>query len=289
MPAASSASEPRNCGPHATKLLVGETRRHRPLVQDVVPRNDLPRHAEVVQAGERDRAVGDVKHRRQETDREQQLHVLLPLPRTFSLPVPSARVFYARARAPLVWRGAPHRRARLGDAVAWPRASSTLEGHASRGRTPRPGRRGGGPPSRRRGRHCSRHRGPEQARFDEILVFVYRPGHRTMLRRVQWTREHGFVEDVYRRAAHLPVGAEPVPPGVLTSRSSSAARGARFAAVAVFRLPAAGLRVPRRPTLPRRRARHPAAATRWTPVASRDRRPRRPARCAHRFRPASAA
>ena len=38
---------------------------------------------------------------------------------------------------------------------------------------------------------------PEQARFDEILVFVYRPGHRTMLRRVQWTRAHGFVEDVY--------------------------------------------------------------------------------------------
>jgi hypothetical protein len=38
---------------------------------------------------------------------------------------------------------------------------------------------------------------PEQLRFDEILVFIYRPGDRTMLRRVQWTREHGFVEDVY--------------------------------------------------------------------------------------------
>jgi hypothetical protein len=38
---------------------------------------------------------------------------------------------------------------------------------------------------------------PEQARFDEILVFVTRPGLRMMLRRVQWTREHGFVEDVY--------------------------------------------------------------------------------------------
>jgi hypothetical protein len=38
---------------------------------------------------------------------------------------------------------------------------------------------------------------PERPRFDEILVFVYRPGHRTMLRRVQWTRERGFVEDVY--------------------------------------------------------------------------------------------
>ncbi|MCC7243376.1 MAG: hypothetical protein IT180_15735 [Acidobacteria bacterium] len=38
---------------------------------------------------------------------------------------------------------------------------------------------------------------PEQPRFDEILVFIYRPGSRVMARRVQWTRAHGFVEDVY--------------------------------------------------------------------------------------------
>ncbi|MEZ5283693.1 MAG: hypothetical protein R2712_02560 [Vicinamibacterales bacterium] len=39
--------------------------------------------------------------------------------------------------------------------------------------------------------------GPEQPRFDEILVFVYRPGDPDMQRRVQWTRSHGYVEDVY--------------------------------------------------------------------------------------------
>lgn len=38
---------------------------------------------------------------------------------------------------------------------------------------------------------------PEQPRFTEILVFFHRPGHRDMLRRVQWTREHGYVETVY--------------------------------------------------------------------------------------------
>ncbi|MGE0460615.1 MAG: hypothetical protein AB7Q16_04530 [Vicinamibacterales bacterium] len=39
--------------------------------------------------------------------------------------------------------------------------------------------------------------GPEQPRFDEILVFFHSPGRRDMLRRVQWTREHGYVETVY--------------------------------------------------------------------------------------------
>lgn len=38
---------------------------------------------------------------------------------------------------------------------------------------------------------------PEQPRFDEILVFVYRPERHVMLRRVQWTRQHGYVESVY--------------------------------------------------------------------------------------------
>jgi hypothetical protein len=38
---------------------------------------------------------------------------------------------------------------------------------------------------------------PEQARFEEILVFVNRPGRRDMLRRVQWTPQHGYVETVY--------------------------------------------------------------------------------------------
>ncbi len=37
----------------------------------------------------------------------------------------------------------------------------------------------------------------EQPRFDEILVFFHSPGRRDMLRRVQWTREHGYVETVY--------------------------------------------------------------------------------------------
>ena len=39
--------------------------------------------------------------------------------------------------------------------------------------------------------------GPERARFGEILVFVNRPGRRDMLRRVQWTPEHGYVQTVY--------------------------------------------------------------------------------------------
>jgi len=38
---------------------------------------------------------------------------------------------------------------------------------------------------------------PEQPRFDEILVFIYPPGRHLMLRRVQWTPQHGYVEDVY--------------------------------------------------------------------------------------------
>ena len=38
---------------------------------------------------------------------------------------------------------------------------------------------------------------PEQPRFDEILIFVNRPGRRDMLRRVQWTPQHGYVETVY--------------------------------------------------------------------------------------------
>ena len=44
-------------------------------------------------------------------------------------------------------------------------------------------------------RHISE---PEQPRFDEILVFIYQPGRREMLRRVQWTSHHGYVEDIYR-------------------------------------------------------------------------------------------
>ena len=38
---------------------------------------------------------------------------------------------------------------------------------------------------------------PEQPRFTEILVFFHHPGRRDMVRRVQWTREHGYVETVY--------------------------------------------------------------------------------------------
>lgn len=39
--------------------------------------------------------------------------------------------------------------------------------------------------------------GSESARFDEILVFFYPVRSQTLLRRVQWTPQHGFVEDVY--------------------------------------------------------------------------------------------
>jgi hypothetical protein len=38
---------------------------------------------------------------------------------------------------------------------------------------------------------------PESARFDEILVFFHDPATHSLLRRVQWTPRHGFVEDVY--------------------------------------------------------------------------------------------
>lgn len=38
---------------------------------------------------------------------------------------------------------------------------------------------------------------PERGRFAEILVFISRRGHRDMLRRVQWTPQHGYEETVY--------------------------------------------------------------------------------------------
>lgn len=38
---------------------------------------------------------------------------------------------------------------------------------------------------------------PVQPRFTEILVFFHRPGTLALRRRVQWTREHGYVETVY--------------------------------------------------------------------------------------------
>ena len=38
---------------------------------------------------------------------------------------------------------------------------------------------------------------PERERFDEILVFVNRPGRRDMLRRVQWTKRQGYQEIVF--------------------------------------------------------------------------------------------
>ena len=38
---------------------------------------------------------------------------------------------------------------------------------------------------------------PVQPRFTEILVFFHRPGGHDLRRRVQWTREHGYVETVY--------------------------------------------------------------------------------------------
>lgn len=39
---------------------------------------------------------------------------------------------------------------------------------------------------------------PARARVDEILVYVYPPGRRDLLRRVQWTPRHGYVETRYR-------------------------------------------------------------------------------------------
>jgi hypothetical protein len=39
--------------------------------------------------------------------------------------------------------------------------------------------------------------GPAQPRFTEILVFFHRPGRTELRRRVQWTREHGYIETVY--------------------------------------------------------------------------------------------
>jgi hypothetical protein len=38
---------------------------------------------------------------------------------------------------------------------------------------------------------------PERGRFGEILVFINHPGRRDMLRRVQWTPQHGYIETVY--------------------------------------------------------------------------------------------
>ena len=38
---------------------------------------------------------------------------------------------------------------------------------------------------------------PVQPRFTEILVFFHRPGGQELRRRVQWTRDHGYVETVY--------------------------------------------------------------------------------------------
>lgn len=40
----------------------------------------------------------------------------------------------------------------------------------------------------------------EPSRFDEVLIFVNRPGVRDMLRRVQWTPQHGYVETIYTSA-----------------------------------------------------------------------------------------
>ena len=42
-------------------------------------------------------------------------------------------------------------------------------------------------------------RGSERGRFGEILVFVNSRGQHDMLRRVQWTERHGYVETVYPR------------------------------------------------------------------------------------------
>lgn len=38
----------------------------------------------------------------------------------------------------------------------------------------------------------------DRSRYEEILVFFHQPHHRRALRRVQWTRQDGFVEWVYR-------------------------------------------------------------------------------------------
>lgn len=41
---------------------------------------------------------------------------------------------------------------------------------------------------------------PLQPRFGEILVFFHRPGRHDMVRRVQWTRAHGYIESIYEDA-----------------------------------------------------------------------------------------
>jgi hypothetical protein len=51
----------------------------------------------------------------------------------------------------------------------------------------------------------------ESLRYDEVLVFFYRPGSQTLLRRVQWTRQHGLVEDVYSHASHPPADSATPP------------------------------------------------------------------------------
>jgi hypothetical protein len=38
---------------------------------------------------------------------------------------------------------------------------------------------------------------PLQSAYDEILVYFHGPGSRDLLRRVQWTPAHGYVETVY--------------------------------------------------------------------------------------------
>jgi len=39
----------------------------------------------------------------------------------------------------------------------------------------------------------------ERGRFGEILVFINSRGQHDMLRRVQWTEQHGYIETVYPR------------------------------------------------------------------------------------------
>ena len=149
--------------------------RHGTFVQHVVPRHDLPGHAQIVEAREEYRSVGHVEHGAS-CDMS-------------SLVRPAVLGFGVAAllTTGLVWislslEPEPRPRWTITKRVSAHRAlvvevdTVHLEEAQAIAR---------------------RIADPVQPRFTEILVLFHRPGRQELRRRVQWTREHGYVETVY--------------------------------------------------------------------------------------------